>query len=309
MSARRNAARMFAIEQRADLHDRRSTPAASARLARSKSLMSYQARMRMPLLIVTGCTGACGNTKRNAGQPGRTSSGTSGAKSCPSAPSPCSHSTDHCGSGPVSSSTVSSRSMVSIAALWRPRQPRVNWPRCTASGGCDDHSPLPCRIESAGVRMLLRQRTEHAGAHGSLAGDKLAAPDSRSQSWPWRGAVQTMRQDNAPPELVLKATPPRLGKGLLARQSLRLDAPGYEDKAVIAVQAPAGFGKTSLLGQWRRESLARAAVVAWLTLDERDEPMRFVQGLMTASRLAATVPRSETDWPAPCSTRAMRSTR
>jgi LuxR family transcriptional regulator, maltose regulon positive regulatory protein len=96
-----------------------------------------------------------------------------------------------------------------------------------------------------------------------------------------------MRQDNAPPELVLKATPPRLGKGLLARQSLRLDAPGYEDKAVIAVQAPAGFGKTSLLGQWRRESLARAAVVAWLTLDERDEPMRFVQGLMTASRLGS----------------------
>ena len=96
-----------------------------------------------------------------------------------------------------------------------------------------------------------------------------------------------MRQDNAPPELVLKATPPRLGRGLLARHSLRLDAPGYEDKSVIAVQAPAGFGKTSLLGQWRRESLARAAVVAWLTLDERDEPMRFVQGLMTASRLGS----------------------
>ena len=96
-----------------------------------------------------------------------------------------------------------------------------------------------------------------------------------------------MRQDNAPPELLLKATPPRLGKGLLARNSLRLDAPGYEDKSVIAVQAPAGFGKTSLLGQWRRESLARAAVVAWLTLDERDEPMRFVQGLMTASRLGS----------------------
>src|SRR5687767_13610584 len=94
-----------------------------------------------------------------------------------------------------------------------------------------------------------------------------------------------MRQDNAPPELVLKATPPRLGKGLLTRQSLRLGGPGFEDRAVIAVQAPAGFGKTSLLGQWRRESLARAAVVAWLTLDERDEPIRFVQGLMTASRL------------------------
>ncbi|WP_457096821.1 LuxR C-terminal-related transcriptional regulator [Lysobacter sp. P5_B9] len=96
-----------------------------------------------------------------------------------------------------------------------------------------------------------------------------------------------MRPDNVPPELVLKATPPRLGKGLLLRQNLRLDAPGYEHKAVIAVQAPAGFGKTSLLGQWRRESLARAAVVAWLTLDERDEPIRFVKGLIAASRLGS----------------------
>ena len=32
-----------------------------------KSRMSYQARMRMPLLIVTARTGACGKTKRTAG--------------------------------------------------------------------------------------------------------------------------------------------------------------------------------------------------------------------------------------------------
>jgi hypothetical protein len=52
--------------------------------------MSYQARIDMPLLIVTGRTGACGNTKRNAGHVESTSSGTIGAKSLPSAPSPCS---------------------------------------------------------------------------------------------------------------------------------------------------------------------------------------------------------------------------
>jgi LuxR family maltose regulon positive regulatory protein len=96
-----------------------------------------------------------------------------------------------------------------------------------------------------------------------------------------------MRPDKAAPDLVLKATPPRVGKGLLARQNLRMDSAGYADKAVIAVQAPAGFGKTCLLGQWRRESLMRAATVAWLTLDERDEPVRFVRGLMAASRLGS----------------------
>src|SRR5882672_5726653 len=44
---------------------------------------------RMPPLIVTGCTGACGNTKRIAAL-GNFSVGTMGAKSLPSAPSPCS---------------------------------------------------------------------------------------------------------------------------------------------------------------------------------------------------------------------------
>jgi len=47
--------------------------------------MSYQARMRMPWLIVTGRTGACGNTKAHRLR--ELSSGTIGSKSCPSAPS------------------------------------------------------------------------------------------------------------------------------------------------------------------------------------------------------------------------------
>lgn len=36
------------------------------------------------------------------------------------------------------------------------------------------------------------------------------------------------------------------------------------------IVAPAGFGKTSLLTQWRRELLGRGTTVAWLTLDEAD---------------------------------------
>src|SRR5688572_3984980 len=67
--------------------------------------MSYQARMRMPLLIVTGRIGACGNTKRTACS--SSSSGTIGSKSCPSAPRPCSQITAARGSGPVSISTAS----------------------------------------------------------------------------------------------------------------------------------------------------------------------------------------------------------
>src|SRR6185312_877330 len=82
------------------------TPASSWRAMRSNAAMSYQARIGTPLLTVTGRTGACGNTKRSGGQSGSTSSGTIGAKSLPSAPSPCSQMMLWVGLGPVSCSTV-----------------------------------------------------------------------------------------------------------------------------------------------------------------------------------------------------------
>ena len=44
-------------------------PASSSPIDRSKLRMSYQARMRMPPLTVTGLTGAFGNTKRHARSP------------------------------------------------------------------------------------------------------------------------------------------------------------------------------------------------------------------------------------------------
>src|SRR5688572_17846212 len=67
--------------------------------------MSYQARMRMPLLMVTGRIGAWGKTKRT-GLLNR-SSGTTGSKSWPSAPRPCSQITAATGGEPVSISTAS----------------------------------------------------------------------------------------------------------------------------------------------------------------------------------------------------------
>ena len=89
------------------------------------------------------------------------------------------------------------------------------------------------------------------------------------------------------PELVLKATPPRGQKHALARTRLSFDAPALTDKVAIAVQASAGFGKTMLLAQWRREWLSRGAIVAWLTLDERDTCARFAQGLAAAMAMGS----------------------
>ena len=87
--------------------------------------------------------------------------------------------------------------------------------------------------------------------------------------------------------LVLKITPPRATQDLLARQRLRADAPQFRACWAIVVQAAAGFGKTSLLAQWRIEHLSRGAVVAWLSSQPSDDPERFVQGLALAVRVGS----------------------
>ncbi|WP_332673665.1 LuxR C-terminal-related transcriptional regulator [Aromatoleum sp.] len=89
---------------------------------------------------------------------------------------------------------------------------------------------------------------------------------------------------SAMPELVLMTTPPRAPRHLLARPRLGLDEERFRDRQVIVVRAPSGFGKTSLLAQWRRELLAGGAAVAWLSADERADPQRFVQCLVQAVR-------------------------
>src|SRR3546814_9856788 len=51
------------------------------------------------------------------------------------------------------------------------------------------------------------------------------------------------------------------------------------------IQAPAGYGKTSLLSQWRDSLDPRTAKVAWLTLERDDRDLkRFVKYLLLAVR-------------------------
>ncbi len=59
---------------------------------------------------------------------------------------------------------------------------------------------------------------------------------------------------------------------------------------MVLVQAPAGFGKTSLLAQWRREFLAHGFAVAWLSAQPQDDPPRFAQSLALSVRVGAGRP-------------------
>ena len=93
-----------------------------------------------------------------------------------------------------------------------------------------------------------------------------------------------------PDDLLLKVTPPRVPSQQVARPRLQIEREELRDRPVILVQAPAGFGKTSLMAQWRREHLALGRCVAWLSAQVVDEPVRFLQSLALAIRVAAGRP-------------------
>ncbi|GCE10701.1 LuxR C-terminal-related transcriptional regulator [Tengunoibacter tsumagoiensis] len=96
-------------------------------------------------------------------------------------------------------------------------------------------------------------------------------------------------QPAATPLLQSKLHPPRLPVQLVERiPLLELLDKGRRQKLTL-VQAPAGFGKTTLVAQWIARSEAQAAIqrkpwlVAWLSLDSGDnDPIRFWSSLIAA---------------------------
>lgn len=91
-------------------------------------------------------------------------------------------------------------------------------------------------------------------------------------------------------ELVLKTMPPRASRHQLARARLSLSDKQFHGHSVIAVQAQSGFGKTSLLVQWRREYLAKGAAVAWVAADAGYDRQRFLHCLVQAVRIGCGRP-------------------
>ena len=76
-------------------------------------------------------------------------------------------------------------------------------------------------------------------------------------------------------EFVLRVTPPRLPRLATSRPRLQRFWQQAQDATAVAVVAPAGFGKTTLLLQWRQRWLEDDACVAWLGADALDDPARF----------------------------------
>jgi len=89
------------------------------------------------------------------------------------------------------------------------------------------------------------------------------------------------------PTLLLKSTPPRCARDFLDRSRLSALSFGGSSAQVTALLAPVGFGKSSQLAHWRRQSLARGEVAIWYTVDDRDEPKQLMRGLAHSARLAS----------------------
>jgi len=96
------------------------------------------------------------------------------------------------------------------------------------------------------------------------------------------------RAPSPTPLLVAKQHAPRLPAHVVGRRRLveRLRTPGPARMTVVV--APAGWGKTTLLGQWARDPQERRKI-AWVSLDEADgDPVRFWSYVLNA--LGAVAP-------------------
>ncbi|QNJ94811.1 protein kinase [Mycolicibacterium fluoranthenivorans] len=157
-------------------------------------------------------------------------------------------------------------------------------------GGAVEHAmarPPESRPTSAaafGQELRAIQR-----AHGLVVDDMLA-PMSQQREGPEspdsheRGRLDVV-SSRTPPVPVTKFRPPTSSRQMVRRQRL-LDAlrEGGESRLTL-VHGPAGFGKSSLLAQWREELMADHLAVAWLTVDSDDNnAVGFLSHLTAAVR-------------------------
>ena len=98
------------------------------------------------------------------------------------------------------------------------------------------------------------------------------------------------------PLITTKLVPPRSVGTVLARARLLEKISLLEGRCLALVCGPAGFGKTTLLGQWSQILREQGHGVAWLSLDEQDDtPLTFRRYLLSALSQASGQPRIEAD--------------
>lgn len=89
-----------------------------------------------------------------------------------------------------------------------------------------------------------------------------------------------------PHRLLLKTMPPHFSKQAVAPSRLLGALCEAAEMPLVALTSLAGFGKTSLLVQLRRELTASGGAVAWLTAEMTDDSATFISVLLASVRMA-----------------------
>ncbi|MAA74066.1 MAG: LuxR family transcriptional regulator [Salinisphaeraceae bacterium] len=85
--------------------------------------------------------------------------------------------------------------------------------------------------------------------------------------------------------IATKLQAPAYTRGLVLRPHLLERLEGLDSRRLALLHAPAGYGKTTLAVQWRRQLAARGDRSAWLSLDQDDNDVaRFLSYLLEAFR-------------------------
>lgn len=108
---------------------------------------------------------------------------------------------------------------------------------------------------------------------------EVKTPSGQSVNLRTRGVATSDKPPMSDSEITLKITPPRLSRVAVERERLLRFWDDVHERTVIQLVAPAGFGKTTVMLQWRRRWLAHGAIVAWVGCDGEDDPARFVTAL------------------------------
>jgi len=91
----------------------------------------------------------------------------------------------------------------------------------------------------------------------------------------------------APPTPATKFRPPRRPRAQVVRHRLIDALRAGEQRRLIMIHAPAGYGKTTLAAQWGEELARDGMNVAWLTVDDNDNNLVwFLANLVEAIRRA-----------------------
>jgi len=116
------------------------------------------------------------------------------------------------------------------------------------------------------------------------------APDARKATWSTQlsnsAGQSDAKQDKSTPVVFSKLQPPAARRGTVIRQELLDRLSEDNGTKLVAVVAPTGWGKTSLLAQWCTAS--ETGRTAWVSLDPGDnDPARFWAHILAAMNMAA----------------------